>query len=333
MTFASKFWSDIGPTINNKPWHCNPTMIADLMRQRIDVLMVGGPWDSVTGALVSAFGRRRVGIAWFEGNTKSPGRRSTGIRGVKRWLLSQFDLLAVPGEEGARLARLLWGEGDDMPRCVRLPNLVEEGRFSVDRDRPDRAMHRNEWCRELGLPVDRKVAIWPARLIPAKGVCEFLSVIEPRMLLDWSILIAGDGPLRETVGNTITSRALGGHITVRHNIPYARMPLAYLHADLFLLPSLSDPNPLSVIEAMHSGLPLLVSKRIGNYPEALQVGVNGWGIDPSSADEIRTVCSEAFNCSTDKLKEMGRASARLAGANWNTGTAITNFVDAVLERL
>jgi len=63
----------------------------------------------------------------------------------------------------------------------------------------------------------------------------------------------------------------------------------YALADCMLLPSIADPNPLAVVEALWSGLPLLLSSHVGNHPEAVKSGLNGYVFDyqePKVATEL-----------------------------------------------
>ncbi len=52
-------------------------------------------------------------------------------------------------------------------------------------------------------------------------------------------------------------------------------------ADLLVLPSESEGSPLVVMEALHSGTPVL-SSRVGNIPKLLNEGQYGWALDDQS---------------------------------------------------
>ena len=83
-------------------------------------------------------------------------------------------------------------------------------------------------------------------------------------------------------------------------------------ADWFLLPSLSDPNPLSVIEAMWAGLPLACSKYVGNNPETLTDGVNGFLFDTLDKGEMEETLKKIKEADEDWLKKAGEASLEVA---------------------
>ena len=56
---------------------------------------------------------------------------------------------------------------------------------------------------------------------------------------------------------------------------------------IFLLASLRDPCPLSVVEALWMSKPLLISNHCGNISEALVESKNGFSFDPLSSKSIK----------------------------------------------
>lgn len=327
VPFPHTFWFNAGPTINGRKWDFNPGIMAALTGQFTDYLMLGGVWDSFTNLFIALLGRRSVGIAWCEGNTSTPGRITGLILNAKRSLLRHFQVLAVPGFEGRKYMELVLGSSDPKPKIVTLPNIVDETLFSPDGQDVD--SDRRRIRSELKIAIEVKIAIWPARLIPDKGIAEFLSHLTRDDLKGWVIVILGEGPLREDIEKIISERNFKNNVLLISCFPYEKMPLLYRAADLFLLPSILDPNPLSVVEAIHSGLPILVSKRIGNFPEALQEGRNGWGIDPLDGKSVKFAVREAFTIPLDKLRHMGEKSRAIAADFWGSARAIDTFLDGI----
>lgn len=321
--FASTTWRDVGPEIRGKRWHLNPGLIAAVLRAGASHVMIGGPWDSLTGFLVSLAPVSAKKIAWIEGNTKTPGIVS-GVQGrTKRRLLSRCDFLAVPGEEGRSYAQLICGERA-APRTVILPNLVDEARFRGRRSEPVEAVRAR-----YGLRSDARLALWNARLIPEKGVIEFLSTIEAADLNGWQILLLGQGPLEPRIRELISARYPPEAVRLLPYVPYETMPAIYAAADLMLLPSLHDPNPLSIVEALHASLPLLVSDRIGNFPEALEESANGWSFSPFNPSSVRRAARAAFSADLDSLRRMGERSGIIAGRHWSSRGAVDGFLSAL----
>ena len=78
----------------------------------------------------------------------------------------------------------------------------------------------------------------------------------------------------------------------------------------FILPSITDPNPLSAIEALASGLPLLLSNNCGNVKECVLNNQNGWSFDPLNVDEIKKSIEIWSNKNIDELNKMGAISRK-----------------------
>ncbi|MGC3999848.1 MAG: glycosyltransferase family 4 protein [Anaeromyxobacter sp.] len=324
LGFEHRFWPDLPLRVRGKAWHLNPTLLAHLVGSAPDVLMVGGPWDSLTAMLGSAVRRARLRVAWFEGNTSTPGRVAGLPVLFKRALLAGYHRFAVPGREGVAFARLIAGPAAER-RSLVLPNIVDEKRFREERPQEAAAVRA-----ELGVRAGERLAIWPARLIRAKGVPEFLSNLHPTYLEGWRLAIIGEGPLERTARQICSERGLSERVVFKPSIPYERMPAAYQAADLFVLPSLNDQNPLSVVEAMHSGLPILVSTRIGNHPEALGDGANGWSFDPADGAAARAAAAAAFGSPEAELRQRGEVSRRKAFEHWNSRSTVTRFLSGLL---
>jgi len=332
IPFPHSFSTDIGPTLRGNKWHLNPAVIAKQALRNNDYLMIGGPWASITGGMNSVLNRSSRTIAWIEGTSWHSSSFSGKKTGLKRYVLGKFDYIAVPGEEGKKFINQLVGPSHLSPtNLATLPNIVDETMF-VPGDQNDA---KRSWLKsKLDVPADSRIAIWPARHISEeyvdKGIPEFLEKLSPDMFSNWKIAIFGDGPLRDQVEKTISDRGLGDVVILRPFVTPGEMPGYYQGADLFLLPSLRDPNPLSTVEALMCGLPILVSNRIGNFPEALIVGANGWGFDPYESLQVEEAVSSAFGTSSETLRAMGAESRKIALNVWKSETAVARFFDQVL---
>ncbi len=331
LNFPHTFWWDMGPKIKGKEWHLNPSMVLHLVRQRNDVLLVGGPWDSLTGMMCSLFARREIGVAWYESNTSNPGRITGFMATFKRFLLKNYTHYAMPGLEGVKHANMLLGERFTRGKVAFLPNLVDENRFSPGW-LPTNFEARDKMRSELGIDRDSTLALWPARLIREKGIVEFLGKLSEDDFPNIQVLIIGQGPLKRQVDDVIATRHLHRKVRVMPYMEYSRMPQVYMASDLVLLPSVEDSNPLTVVEALHSGLPLLLSNRVGNFPEALEDGRNGWALDPFNEDSVRNAVHRAFVLDRQRYTEMGEHSLRKGREFWDSKLSLSRMLDSVLPR-
>jgi glycosyltransferase involved in cell wall biosynthesis len=86
---------------------------------------------------------------------------------------------------------------------------------------------------------------------------------------------------------------------------YKTMHSLYQIADVFVLPTIGDNFPLTILEAMAAGLPVVATK-IGGIPEALKDGETGILIPPHSPNALARSLQKLLQ--NDELREkMGRA--------------------------
>ena len=80
--------------------------------------------------------------------------------------------------------------------------------------------------------------------------------------LDVNLLIIGKGELYDELREKINTKKLQNKITILESVPYQNMPSYYKASDIFALAY--DPNqeglPMPVIEAMASGIPVIISE-------------------------------------------------------------------------
>ena len=120
------------------------------------------------------------------------------------------------------------------------------------------AANRARLRQRLGLPADRVLVLFVGRLVEKKGYDLLLSAADPA----YELVFAGDGNDR---------RLLDGRPGVHHLGALAPAELAdvYRACDIFALPSKSEGFPLTVQEAMASGLPVVTTDDPGYEPYGL----------------------------------------------------------------
>lgn len=125
--------------------------------------------------------------------------------------------------------------------------------------------------------------------------------------------LVGDGSLRKDM--EALARELGVSDWVRFFGMQADVH-PYLHeADIFVLPSLYEGNPMTIIEAMGTGLPI-VATAVGGIPDMLENGVNALLV-PCNPDAVCKACESLLG--DEKLRmRLGRQaetdSARFSAA-------------------
>jgi glycosyltransferase involved in cell wall biosynthesis len=138
---------------------------------------------------------------------------------------------------------------------------------------------------KLEIRSDEFVLVCTARLSAEKGIDILLSAMSRVIQKDTSCkcLIIGEGALKEELLEQVKSLGLGRHVFMEGFHADVRPYLSA--ADAFVLTSHIEGLPFSVLEAMASGLPCIVTK-VGGNAEAVIQNVNGLVVNPGSVDEV-----------------------------------------------
>ncbi|WP_136192301.1 glycosyltransferase family 4 protein [Actinomyces procaprae] len=154
-----------------------------------------------------------------------------------------------------------------------------------------------------------------ARMVPAKNHALLLETMAEirRSGMDASLTLVGDGPLRGRLETQ--ARALGladrVHFAGVHRDPGP----FYRDADLFVLLSDYEGQPMSLIEAMAAGLPV-VATPVGGVPDVVVDGLSGVLVPPNpqrAADAIRATWEDPARytlLSNGAARSAGEHSAR-----------------------
>ena len=81
-------------------------------------------------------------------------------------------------------------------------------------------------------------------------------------------------------------------------------------ADLFFLPSYTEGMPMSILEAMGYGLPI-VATNVGGIPQLVENGKNGYMVEPGSIDDFAKVILELIG-NDELIYCMGKESIEKA---------------------
>lgn len=132
---------------------------------------------------------------------------------------------------------------------------------------------------------DPPVVIVVGRFFPVKrhDLAIRTSAELQRRGLRHKIVFAGDGPLRGAAENMAKEILPEGYYEFLGAVK--DMPKVYAMADILLITSSYEGIPVSMLEAMATGLPV-VSTRVGGIPEVITDGVEGFLVSPEDEGAI-----------------------------------------------
>ncbi|CAN5204084.1 glycosyltransferase family 4 protein [soil metagenome] len=258
-------------------------------REKVDVLHFHTPVASMLGRLagwragVQMIVYTAHGFYFHDRMTKKKYRRHVMLeRFFSRF---QDAMFCVSREDVETAKKLRIGKPS---RTFYIGNGVDTERF-----KPAGALRgaREGMRDELGIPRNAIVVAMMGRLVREKGYREFFAaarVLAPKHSR-LQFLIVGDAVVSEhdNAKEEIVSMARAPELKDRVHFTGMRRDIPELLAasDIFALPSYREGMPVSVLEAMAAGLPV-VATRIRGCREAVADGGTGFLVEPQNAAEL-----------------------------------------------
>jgi glycosyltransferase involved in cell wall biosynthesis len=120
--------------------------------------------------------------------------------------------------------------------------------------------------------------------------------------------IVGDGPDRDAVERELAEGGLGAAVELAGERP--DVPRRLAAAGVFVLSSRSECMPISVLEAMAAGLPVVASA-VGGLPEMVVEGETGYLVAPGDPDALAEALARLV-ADPEARRRMGEAGRRRA---------------------
>lgn len=187
-------------------------------------------------------------------------------------------------------------------KIITIYNGISPGQFHRE---PDREHLR----RATGIAAQKMVVGTVARLAPQKGVENFIraAAMVAQEFDGAAFLVIGDGPLRGELERKSAGLGLGGRLFFageRQDVPLI-MPCL----DVFVLASLTEGMPVTVLEALSARRPV-VATRVGGVPEIITDGVDGRLVDPGDVPGLAAAVLELLG-DRDKSGRLGKEGGAL----------------------
>lgn len=231
------------------------------------------------------------------------------VIGVSNYILDTFRNFIGPSNIDYRILR----------------NCVDRDKFNIIMNDAQKAAIRKKY----NILTTDRIILFTGRLNEEKGIRELLYAFKKVAQMNVKLLVVGayyynsgmSSPFEDEIQRLLESES--ENVIFTGFVPYDKIPELYAISDIVVIPSMwDDPAPLTVIEALTSGKPLITTES-GGIPEyanencAIILGRDN--IITTLSQSIDDLLHEKDKC--NKLSERAFEQTR----NWNVETYFNDF--------
>jgi len=215
------------------------------------------------------------------------------LRRLIKFVLKRADYVLVVNQN---LQEKVLELGINPDKIYITPNAVDVEKFNPQ---------NKELPPNVKISSDKPVLLFVGNLVFQKGV-KYLLEAKKLMKTGAELVIVGDGPLRQDLEMKVRDGKISNVIFTgaRRDVDEI-MP----SADVFVLPSISEGFPITILEAMASGLPV-VATNVGGISEVMNEDV-GIMVNPSNPRELASALDKILENETLMI-DMGAAAREQA---------------------
>jgi len=198
--------------------------------------------------------------------------------------------------------------------------VIENG---IDVERYDAVADRRALREQLNLDATRRYIACIARFHPVKDHHMLIEAFArvARDLPDVDLLLVGDGPLRPDLQAQVAAIDLQSRVRfmgVRSDVPEILKAV-----DVFALTSVSEAASITLLEAMATGLPVVVTN-VGGNPEIVRAGIDGELVPRGDAAEMGDALRKVLTHST-LARSMGLNGAQQVRERYRLDRTIERY--------
>jgi glycosyltransferase involved in cell wall biosynthesis len=244
-------------------------------------------------------------------NQDEAGELKTVRNLYRRLGLSAAHRLVVPSEQLERIARTAWNQPAE--RIERIANGIPVQRFALAPD--------EEAIPGLGRTQGELVIGTVAGLRPVKNLPRLVRAFAGMNNRTARLVIVGEGPESERIA--AEARSLG--VAARVHLPgFLADPARYMgRFDIFALSSNSEQFPISLVEAMAAGLPV-VATAVGDVPAMVSEANRPLIVDASDEAGF-TAALDSLAERVDLRRSIGAANRARAQAEFDEKRMIARY--------
>lgn len=169
-----------------------------------------------------------------------------------------------------------------------------------------------------------KIFVTACRFTQEKGLERLINLFDDlnKYYENWQFWIIGDGLLRKKLEKLVISLNLENKILFKGF--QTELTQFYKNADFYVNSSFHEALPVSIIEAMSIGIPVVGSK-VGGIPEIIEHDVNGYLVNFNDANEGLDILGRCANMSNDQYELFSTNSKEKFESNFSIDKYVKTF--------
>lgn len=235
------------------------------------------------------------------------------LRWLQRYALKHGVVPVAVAEEVADSLGRLYG----IQRCRVIPNGIPADRYAQPQ------IPRKEWRAREGFGENDVLFVCVARFSPQKNHALLLNAFArgPASHPNTHLVLVGEGAMQRSL--EVQAKNLGIDRQTHFLGLRADIPDVLGAMDVFVLSSDYEGNPLSVMEAIAAGLPI-VSTAAGGVPDLFENGREGLIVPPGDVEGLSSAMK--FLLGDREIRQfMGMAAARRARKKFDVSTMVRAY--------
>lgn len=186
--------------------------------------------------------------------------------------------------------------------------------------------HKNALKNEYGIDIDSKVILFAAKFLKRKRAMDLILAFEQIEIPAVALVMVGNGEELPACESYVKERNLQNIFFMGFK-NQSELPKFYALADVFVLPSESEPWGLVLNEAMCFGLPIVATDRVGAAYDLVKKRENGFMYPMGDIKALKN-CLEIILKDSALQSDMGKASLDII-KHWNFKNNVESILAAI----
>lgn len=179
---------------------------------------------------------------------------------------------------------------------------------------------------------ENKTLLFLGVLIKRKGVHDLIKAL--RMISDnnYQLLIAGVGEEEDNLRKMVSEYNLNDKVKFLGWVDINQKEDLLLKAQFMVLPSYNEGLPMSILEAMSYGIPIL-STMVGDIPSVVENGCNGYLYNPGDIKSLSNYLNKAISMSNKLWSNMSEKSKKTVENSYSEDKYFSKMIDIYTENV